>query len=105
MRDYKSMVAVQVMDELRKNNKQRLCDFELLDSPINHRDQKYRFWGERFDAVLIFSRRILEQKLRYIHENPVRKGLVRYPEDYPYSSAGQYLHGKPGRLRVDEILW
>ena len=43
------------------------------------------------------------QKLCYIHQNPVRAGLVARPEDWLYSSAGNYLHGK-GWLEMP-LLW
>ena len=43
------------------------------------------------------------QKLRYMHQNPVRAGLVARPEDWLYSSAGNYLHEK-GLLEMP-LLW
>ena len=39
------------------------------------------------------SEKILIQKLKYIHENPVRAGLCKYPEEYKYSSALLYKTG------------
>jgi len=45
---------------------------------------------------------ILNQRLDYIHNNPVVAGITRYPEEYLYSSAGNYA-----RLREnvpDEML-
>ena len=42
-------------------------------------------WGLRLILVTV-------QKLRYLHQNPVRAGLVARPEDWLYSSAGNYLH-------------
>lgn len=44
-------------------------------------------------------------KLHYIHENPMRAGLVSKAEDYPFSSAGFYLTGETERIRIDEIRW
>jgi putative transposase len=42
------------------------------------------------------------QKIDYIHENPVRAGLVEYPEHYIHSSATDY-NGKNGLLPVTVI--
>ena len=42
-------------------------------------------------------------KLNYIHENPVRAGLVREPSDYLYSSAGDY-QGKNGLMEIDFLF-
>ena len=40
------------------------------------------------------------QKLNYIHNNPVRAGIVQKAEDYVYSSAADYVFGKQGRVKV-----
>ncbi|HMR82591.1 MAG TPA: hypothetical protein PKE30_05650 [Niabella sp.] len=45
----------------------------------------------------------MRTKLNYIHENPVRAGLVKNPEDYIYSSASNYITGK-GIMEVDYLL-
>jgi putative transposase len=46
-----------------------------------------RFWQPKYDAFSIFSRRKLEEKLAYMHINPVRAGLVARCTDWPWSSA------------------
>jgi hypothetical protein len=45
----------------------------------------------------------LDQRLLYIHNNPVVAGIVRYPEDYLFSSAGNYA-GRPC-ARQGRALW
>ncbi len=42
---------------------------------------------------------IIDQKLNYIHYNPVEAGIVTRPEDYLYSSAGDYA-GEKGMVNV-----
>ncbi len=44
-------------------------------------------WRERFDDVLVPGADAVATKLRYLHENPLRRGLVAACEDYPWSSA------------------
>ncbi|HWP31629.1 MAG TPA: transposase [Fimbriimonadales bacterium] len=51
------------------------------------------FWQRSFRSVPIDSEKIFWQKLRYIHENPVRRGLVSEAHLYPYSSARRYEEG------------
>ena len=41
-------------------------------------------------AELIYSQKFIEQKIEYIHNNPVRSAIVSKPEDYIYSSARNY---------------
>jgi len=47
-------------------------------------------WKPRFDSLVISSEDILRQKIEYIHNNPVRKGLVEEPWQWRYSSASAY---------------
>ena len=46
-----------------------------------------RFWQPKYYAFSIYSNRKLEEKLDYIHLNPVRAGLVSKAIDWPWSSA------------------
>ena len=55
-------------------------------------DQLHRFWQRESDIKLIDSYKFLIQKLRYIHNNPIREKweLVKDPVEYPYSSCRFY---------------
>jgi hypothetical protein len=44
---------------------------------------------------------MFEQKVDYIHLNPIRRGLVSDPHDWKYSSAGFYLNGSEGVVKID----
>jgi REP element-mobilizing transposase RayT len=52
--------------------------------------QTNQIWTHENHPELIFSNNFVAQKLDYIHQNPVRAGLVEKPEDYLYSSARNY---------------
>ena len=41
------------------------------------------------------------EKVRYIHRNPVTRGLVSKPEDYRWSSFNHYATGKPGPIEIE----
>ncbi|WP_152053266.1 REP-associated tyrosine transposase [Tautonia marina] len=58
---------------------------------IGHGD---RFWQPKYYAFAVHSRAKLEEKLKYIHLNPVRAGLVERPVDWPWSSARWYEQGR-----------
>lgn len=49
-----------------------------------------RFWTPKYHSFEIFERAKLEEKLRYMHENPVRQGLVQCAADWKWSSARWY---------------
>ena len=53
------------------------------------KDNVYNFWEKTNMPELIESEKFFEQKLNYIHLNPVRKKYVKNPEDWIYSSANK----------------
>jgi hypothetical protein len=57
----------------------------------------YQFWQHDNHPIEIWSNKVISQKIRYIHNNPVKGGLVFKPEDYRYSSAIDYV-GEKGLL-------
>lgn len=54
------------------------------------RNNEYQVWTHENHAEEIYSNKFIEQKTLYIHQNPVRSGIVEKPEDYLYSSARNY---------------
>lgn len=51
-------------------------------------------------GLYLFGYVIIESRINYNHENPVRSGIVEKPEDYLYSSARNYS-GIKGIIEVD----
>jgi len=66
---------------------------------IEYKDRKRKFWKKRFDDQVIRDQRMFYTKLKYIHNNPVKAGLVTRPEEYRYSSARNYINGN------HSIIW
>lgn len=64
---------------------------ELANYKSTQADRKYHFWERRPYVATMRSRNVFEQKLDYIHHNPVKAGLCILPEAYDYSSARFYL--------------
>jgi putative transposase len=42
------------------------------------------------------------EKLRYMHRNPVKRGLAAEPQQWPWSSFRDYLCGQTGRVQVND---
>ena len=51
-------------------------------------------WQVRFYSFEIYSTAKIEEKLNYMHMNPVRAGLVEKPTEWRWSSARWYLEGR-----------
>ena len=49
------------------------------------------FWQARYYDFNVWTKRKRVEKLRYMHRNPVKRGLVEKPEDWPWSSFRHYL--------------
>jgi putative transposase len=62
----------------------------------------FRFWqaGPGYDRNIRDERELLE-KIRYIHNNPVKNGLAATPDDWVWSSASWYLDRRGGKITVD----
>ncbi len=62
----------------------------------------YRFWqrGGGYDRNLR-SASDVHEKIGYIHDNPVRRGLAQRAENWPHSSAGDWIGQKPGPVPID----
>ena len=62
----------------------------------------YKVWQEGNDAQKIHSTAFLDEKMEYIHHNPVKAELVANPEDYLYSSARDYA-GEKGLVAIEFV--
>jgi len=58
------------------------------------------FWQARYYDFNVWSEKKFVEKLRYIHRNPVARGLVNKPEDWPWSSFRHYLTGAEGTVEI-----
>ena len=60
----------------------------------------FRFWKEKPRVFPISKEIDLKRKLDYIHNNPVRRGLVKSPGEWEHSSFGFYANGKMSGLPI-----
>jgi putative transposase len=63
-----------------------------------------RFWQVRYYDFAVWSEQKRVEKLRYIHRNPVERGLCERAEDWPWSSFRQWARGCAGRVEI-ECQW
>lgn len=96
-RSIKQSVALRIVQYCKKNNPEGLSALRTGKQRPMH-----SFWqaGPGYDRN-IYSAMELEEKFNYIHNNPVNRGLVSFPDDWPWSSAAAWA-GKPDvPLRID----
>ena len=59
------------------------------------------FWQARYYDFNVWSERKFVEKLRYIHRNPMERGFVTRPEDWPWSSFCHYMSGEAGPVEIE----
>jgi putative transposase len=59
------------------------------------------FWHARYYDFNVWSERKFVEKLRYIHRNPVKRGLVSSPESWLWSSFRHYATGETGVVEIE----
>ena len=80
--------AQQLKGLLEENDKDILATYK-----VNKYDRTYQIWKREPLGIELMTPAVFDQKLAYIHYNPVRAGLCHNPEDYHYSSAKYYYNG------------
>ena len=105
IRDFKKFTAKSIIEMINTTPESRrdwmLYRFKFagkFDNRITH----YRFWQDTNHAIQIDSTEILEQKINYTHDNPVRAMIVGKQEDYLYSSARDYA-GEKGLVNIQLV--
>lgn len=67
-------------------------------------DRGRQVWLPGWHAEGLVSAAFLNQKVNYIHENPVRKGYVQMPEHWRYSSADFWMNGVVGEIPISMVI-
>jgi REP element-mobilizing transposase RayT len=70
----------------------------LRAAAITDRDR--RVWQSGWHAEAVVNQKFFEQKLSYMHNNPVRAGFVNLPEHWTHSSARLWLFGEKGQVPI-----
>jgi putative transposase len=60
-----------------------------------------QFWQRRYYDFNVWSHAKASEKLKYMHRNPVARGLVAKPEEWPWSSFRHYATGKIGTVEIE----
>ncbi len=85
---FMTFIAQKIKEDLKLTNTLLLETFK-----VDATDRTYQLWNRNALSVDLFSPKVLQQKIDYIHANPVKAGLYLHPEDYYYSSSKFYNTG------------
>ncbi|GAA4424653.1 transposase [Pontibacter saemangeumensis] len=104
LKELKTYTSKQLQKAITEHNKESRKEWMLWlmeraglkNSNVKHR----QFWQQHNNPIELWSHAVIDQKIQYIHNNPVEAGFVSEPHHWKYSSAIDYSGGK-GLLNID----
>jgi len=104
IRDFKKYTSVHLCRMIEGNyhesRKNWMLDMFRETALNSDKHQKYQFWQRSYHPVELSTNEMIDQRLDYLHNNPVKAGYVFSPEQYVYSSAVDYMTNRKGLLDV-----
>src|ERR1700761_1113235 len=83
-----------ISENMQESRREWMLWFFEREGKINPNNEQYQFWQQGNNPIELWSNEGIDQKLDYLHNNPVTAGWVDEPEHYLYSSARDYAGGK-----------
>ena len=106
LRDFKTFTSKKIQMLIEENFQESRKEWILWlmerAGSENSNVRKRQFWQQHNKPIELWSPEVIDQKLNYIHNNPVESGFVTEPEHWKYSSAIDYSGGK-GLLKVELV--
>ena len=95
IRDFKKFSAREIIKYLKDLNKPEsrrewLLEMFSKSAQSSRGEGAYQVWQHDNHFIELYSNAVIDQKIDYIHNNPVKDGIVSVAEAYVYSSAAQY---------------
>lgn len=107
MRDFKKFTSKKILAAIENNpqesRKKWMLNMFGYAGANNNSNETYQFWQQDYHPIALDTPEKTRQRLSYLHENPVRAGIVWKAEEYKYSSAIDYYLDKPGLLPIERL--
>lgn len=105
IRDFKTFTSKAIIKSIIEYPESRrdwmLFQFNIRGQ-MNSRNTNFQFWTQTNHPIELNTNEMIDQRLNYIHENPVRAGIVLESIHYNYSSASDY-GDVPGLIPIVRI--
>lgn len=93
IRDIKKFTSkriIETIDIIPESRSEWMLNRFQFNAKKHMRNKTWQVWTHENHAVYLYGPKFIQEKIDYLHNNPVRAGLVEKAEDYFYSSARQY---------------
>jgi len=91
IRDFKTYTSKELFKMIKENihdsRREWMIPIFVKHGQKNSKNKNQQFWQNMNSPILIYDQRIYDQKADYIHNNPVKAGIVTDPVYYYYCSA------------------
>jgi len=107
LRDFKKYTSSHIIKALEENTYESRRNWMLWifrkAGERNKRNNEYQFWQQDNHPVECSTNEILESRIKYLHENPIRARIVWFEGDYVYSSGIDYYKEEKGLVELDLV--
>lgn len=107
IRDFKKFSSSAIINTIKDNPTESRKNWMLWifkkAGEHNKRNKNYQFWQQENHPVECSTQDILQSRMIYLHENPLRAGIVRLEQDYLYSSGIDYYGKERGLIDIDYL--
>lgn len=107
IRDLKKFTSKRLVEAINDPHESRRSWMLWIFSAAGERNSNntiYQFWQQDNHPIALENSEIAKQKLNYIHDNPIRAGIVSSPEYYIYSSAVDYYLNREGLVPLELLV-
>ena len=101
--DFKRHTARSLIEHVKSTQQDWLINQLAFYKKPYKESSTHQVWQEGFHPQLIQTDATLQQKIAYIHDNPVRRGFVDAAEYWRYSSARNYLELPGAVMEIDTL--
>jgi putative transposase len=107
IRDSKKFTSKQIVKAIKDNPSESRKEWMIWmferEGKRNSNNKDFQFWQQDNHPIQLSNAFMLKQRMDYLHDNPVRAGIVYNAEDYVYSSARDYYLDKKGMLDIEKL--
>ncbi|MBS1527615.1 MAG: transposase [Bacteroidetes bacterium] len=108
IRDIKKFTSRKITDAIEENTQESRKHWMLWlfrsAASKNSNNHKFQFWQQDNHPIELITKEMIDQRLNYLHQNPVKAGLVWQPADYKYSSGIDYYKQEKGLIEIQLLV-
>lgn len=107
VRDIKKFTSKKMIHAIEENDKESrkvwMLNMFAYAGHNNNNNKDFQFWKQDYHPIELNTPELMQQRLEYLHNNPVKSGLVWEAWHYKYSSAIDYCTRERGLLVVEHL--